>query len=250
MTRTERLGLVVLAIGGALGVIVGGGPVGLIFAAICLVVGFVLFVASEARGTGKGPTGARTPGPGLQKTRILVLVKEIHARPEKSGRFHEIRDPGEPDLEFEVFASCWLVNETDLPLKVIEEPQLTVTTSDGSTRVAEPIKADLKKWRLGSLVKDPWDADIVRAAQEPMAELDTGEPLECGVPRQGWLHFRIRNLSPSEFMTAGMELSITDSQLCTHVGTAKEPRHLPGRVWPAAADSTRFGGDKEAISPA
>ncbi len=246
MTRTERLGLVVLAIGGALGVIVGGGPVGLIFAAICLVVGFLLFVASEARGTGKAPT----PGPALQKTRILVLVKEIHARPLRSGRFTEIRDSSEPDLEFEVFASCWLVNETDLLLKVIEEPQLTVRTSDGSTRVAEPIKADLKKWRLGSLVKDPWDTDIVRAAQEPMSELDTVEPLECGVPRQGWLHFRIRNLSPSEFMTAVMELSIRDSLLCTHVGTAKGPRHLPGRVWPAAADNARFGGDQEAISPA
>lgn len=236
MSKTKRLGLIVLTVGGVLGLVVGGGPAGLVVAAVCLVVGLVLLVASQARGTDTTPSTAPRLGSARKKTQVLVLVKEIHARPQRNGKLQEIRDPNELGLELEVFVNCWLVNETDLPLQIVEGPQLTLRASDGSSRLGERISSDLENWRLGKLVKDEWDPDIVRAVQEPILELSTTAPLECGLPRQGWLHFRLRNLSPSGFKTGAVELSIKDSFSCTHVGVASGPRHLPGKIWPFAPD--------------
>ncbi len=239
-----------LTAGAALGFIVGGGPAGLVFASVSLIIGLVLVVASKAQGT--GPRDARHSAE--QETRILVLLKDIHARPQRRGKFQEIRDPNEPDLDFEVFVNCWLVSETDIPLRISEGPQLTLRTSDGSTTVGEQISADLENWRLGNLVVDEWDNDTVRTAQERILELNTTEPLECGVPREGWLHFRVRNVSPSEFRTAVIELSVKGSLCCTHVGIASCPRHLPGRIWPFVASSVSawssrrfFGSDKPQV---
>jgi len=231
MSKPTHIGLCVLVAGGALSFIVGGGPAGLVFAAMCLMIGLVLLVASRAQGI--GPKG--TPHAAPQETRILVLLKDIHARPQRGGKFQEITEPNQPDLEFEVFVNCWLLSETDFPLGIAEAPHLTIKASDGSTRVGERISADLENWRLGNLVADQWDTDIVRAAQKRILELNTTEPLECGVPREGWLHFRVRNVTPSEFRTGVMELSLKDSRSCTHVGIAGGPRHLPGRVWPFVA---------------
>jgi hypothetical protein len=237
MSKPARVGLGVLTAGGALGFVVGG-PAGLALAAVCLIIGVVLVVASTAQGT--GPVHSDTPQAVRQETRILVLLKDIHARPQRCGKFQEISEPNQRDLEFEVFVNCWLLNETDLPLKIAEAPQLTLKAPDGSTKVGERISADLENWRLGNLVADQWDAEIVRTVQESILELNTSEPLECGVPREGWLHFRVRNVTPSEFRTGVMELSVKDSHSCVHVGIANGPRHLPGRVWPFVVSSV-FG---------
>src|SRR6266576_1997446 len=131
MSKPERLGPVVLTVGGALGLVLGSGPMGLVFAAVCLVVGLVLVVTSTARGTMAEPGDAQTPHPAHKKAQVLVLVKDVHARPQRGGGYREIRDPNETDLEFEVFIHCWLLNETDLPLQIVEELQLTLKTSDG-----------------------------------------------------------------------------------------------------------------------
>src|SRR5215471_6574573 len=114
MLKPERVGLIVLACGAVVGLIIGG-PFGLALATVCLVVGLVLVVTTEAMGTRNKkpdiPTGANQP-----KSQVLILVKEVHARPQLGGRFQEIRDPDQTDLQFEVFANCWLVNDTDEPL--------------------------------------------------------------------------------------------------------------------------------------
>lgn len=248
MSKPERLGLVVLTVGGTLGVVMGGGPAGLVLAAVCLVVGLVLVVSAA---TGRGPASnvTQTLHPASQKTRVLVLVKEVHARPQRGGKFREIRDPNETDLEFEVFTHCWMLNETELPLQIVERIQLTLRTSDGSTRLGEQVSSDLSSWRLGTLVKDEWDADVVRAAQERLSELNLVAPLECGVPRQGWLHFRFRDVSPSELKTGAMALSIKDSFSSTHVGVATGPRHLPGRIWPSVASGVSVGKSEGVASP-
>jgi hypothetical protein len=248
MSKAKLLGLAILTVGGVLGLVVDGGPAGLVFAALCLVLGLVLLVASEARGTEPASTGGHRFRPAPQITRVLILVKEVHARPQRGGKFQEIRDPDEPDLEFEVFINCWLLNETDLRLQIVAGPQLSLRTSDGSTRLGERISADLENWRLGNLVKDEWDADIVRAAQERILDLNTTDPLECGVPREGWLHYRIRNLSPSQFRTGTMELSIKDSLSGAHVGVVSGPRHLAGRVWPFVAKSASAGRSEGAAT--
>jgi hypothetical protein len=237
--RPKRLGLVILTVGGALGFVLGG-TVALLFAAACLVVGLVMLVVSEARGTRK----AQGTGPyskSQEKAQILILLKEIHTRPQRNGKFQDIGDPDESGLEFEVFVDCWLLNETDLPLHIVEPIQLTLKASDGSTRHGERINSDLENWRLGSLVKDEWNADKVRAAQEQISELNTTEPLECGVPRQGWLHFRLRDIRPSDLRAGPIELVIKDSLSLTHVGRASGPCHMPGKIWPYIAKGAPSG---------
>jgi hypothetical protein len=161
MSRPELWGLIVLGAGIVVG-LVSGGPAGLVLAAVCLVVGLVLFVASEAMGTkhsGVNPNTASTE----QKASVLVLVKEVHARPQRGNKFQEISDPHQADLEFEVFANCWMINVTDEPLG-IRELQFSLRIAEGSATVLQRIRGDLANWRLGRL-KDELDSWGVRYLQ-------------------------------------------------------------------------------------
>jgi hypothetical protein len=239
VSKAKRLGLVILTVGGALGFVLGG-TAALLFAAVCLVVGLVTLVVSEARGTRK-TQGTGPHSESQEKAQILILLKEIHARPQRNGRFQEIGDSDESGLEFEVFVNCWLLNETDLPLRIVEPIQLIIGASDGSRKFGERVSSELQNWRLGSVVKDEWNPDKVRAAQEKISELSTTEQLQCGVPRQGWLHFRFRDIRPSDFRTGVMELMVKDSASSAHVGRASGPRHLPGKIWPYIPSSAPIG---------
>ena len=228
MSRQKILGLVTLGVGGALGFAIRG-PNGLGVGAIFLVVGLALLFASEAR-------GLITPG-GSHKPRVLVLLKDVHARPQKDGKFQQIVDNNQAGLEFEVFVSCWFVNESDFVVQLAGDVQLSLGSPGGSRAVAERISGDLNQWRLGSLVRDEWDTNTIRARQESMPELDLAPPLPCGVPRHGWAHFRLRGITPAQFRTGVLRLSVKDSQSNTYEGIGKA-RHLPGRVWPAASAQT------------
>ena len=232
--KPERLGLIVLAGGAVVGLIIGG-PFGLALAAVCLVVGLVLVVTTEAMGTRHKkpdiPTGANQP-----KSQVLFLVKEVHARPQLGGRFQEILDPDQADLQFEVFANCWLVNDTDEPLH-LRGLRMWLRRGDGMDVSLKRIVGDLEGWRLGRL-RDDLDADGLRyihASQETMPELDLKESLQGGVAREGWLHFRVQNVSPSELKKAPITVSVQDSRGRIHVGTVKGPHQVPGRVWPFKA---------------
>jgi hypothetical protein len=199
-----------------------------------------MFVVSEARGTTQKDAAQKSEGV-RETARVLVLVKEVHARPQRNGKFREIGNTDESGLEFEVFVNCWLLNETDLPLLIVDPIQLTIGARDGSRKVGERVSSDMENWRLGSLVKDEWNTDKVRAVQDKLSELSTTDPLECGVPRQGWLHFRFRDILPSDFRVGPMELIVKDAMSSTHVGRASGPRHLPGKVWPYIPNSSTTG---------
>ncbi len=215
-----------------------GGAFGLVCASVCLIVGLVMVVASEARGT--KPEAGLSSAPRL-RTRLLVAIKEVHARPHQGGKFRAIHDPDQPDLELEVFLRCWLVNETDLPLR-IDSLQLELQGSEGPPRVAEQVCGDFDRWQLGALQEEWKDWDMrLRVEMEGVAELDTATPLECGVAREGWLHFRFRRVTPAEFRSAPMQVSIRDSHAQVHVGSAAGVRHLPGRIWPVLAAVARAG---------
>ena len=214
----------ILAVGGALGFVLRE-PVGLALGAVFLVVGLGVFFASEA-------WGLITQG-SARRARVLVLLKDIHARPQKGGKFREIVDNDEAGLELEVFVNCWFLNESDFVVQLVGEVQFNVITRGGACKVAERVPSDLGQWRLGSLVRDEWDTDIVRARQEEMPELSIAEPLACGVPRHGWMHFRLRETTPIEFKNGILQLSVNDSHGDSHQGIGKA-RFLPGRVWPAA----------------
>ena len=210
--------------GAVLGVFIGG-QTGLGLATVFLVVGFGLFFAGDARGLAAMGT--------KPKARILVLLKEVHARPQSGGKFQQIDESDDSALEFEVFVSCWFLNESDVPVQVTQEVELSVKALDGSVKLAQRIPGDLDKWRLGSLVRDEWDIDIVRARQEEMRELSLEKPLECGAPRHGWAHFRFDHACPSELKTGELRLSVKDVFSTAHEGVAtRQVRHLPGRIWP------------------
>lgn len=222
-----------LACGAVAGLIIGG-PFGLALAAICLVVGLVLLVTTEAMGTRKKPeipTGTDQP-----KSEVLILVKEVHARPQLGGRFQEIRDPNQTDLQFEVFANCWLVNDTDEAL-TLKGLRMWVRRGDGQDVSLTRIVGDLEGWRLGRLRDDvdSFGLHYIHAAQETMSELDLKEPLQGGVAREGWIHFRLQNVSPSELQVAPITVSVQDARGHMHIGSAKGPHQVPGRVWPFKA---------------
>jgi hypothetical protein len=234
MLKPERLGLIVLACGAVAGLIIGG-PFGLALAAVCLVVGLVLIVTTEAMGTRRKrpeiPTGDNQP-----KSQVLILVKEVHARPQIGGRFQEIRDPNQTDLQFEVFANCWLVNDTDEPL-TLKGLRMWVRRSDGLDVSLKRIVGDLVGWRLGRLRDDvdTFGLHYIHAAQETMSELDLKEPLQGGVAREGWVHFRVQNVSPGELKVAPITVSVQDARGHMHIGSAKGPHQVPGRIWPFKA---------------
>jgi hypothetical protein len=234
MLKPERVGLIVLACGAVIGLIIGG-PFGLALATVCLVVGLVLVVTTEAMGTRNKkpeiPTGANQP-----KSQVLILVKEVHARPQLGGRFQEIRDPDQTDLQFEVFANCWLVNDTDEPL-LLKGLRMWLRRGNGMDVSLKRTAGDLGGWRLGRLRDDvdTWGVRYIQAAQETMSELDLKEPVQGGVAREGWIHFRVQSVSPSELKKAPITVSVQDSRGRMHLGTAKGPHHVPGRVWPFKA---------------
>lgn len=223
-----------LTCGAVAGLIIGG-PFGLALAAVCLVVGLVLIVTTEAMGiSGKRPeipAGANQP-----KSQVLILVKEVHARPQIGGRFQEIRDPNQTDLQFEVFANCWLVNDTDEP-QTLRGLRMWVRRSDGVDISLKRIVGDLVGWRLGRLRDDvdTFGLHYIQAAQETMSELDLKEPLQGGVAREGWVHFRVQNISPGELKVAPITVSVQDARGYMHIGSAKGPHQVPGRVWPFKA---------------
>jgi hypothetical protein len=176
------------------------------------------------------------------KTPVLVHVKEVHARPQRDGKFQEISDPNQTDLQFEVFANCWLVSQISLPV-AITELQLVLRKADGSTVGMERVSGDFENWRLGRFKAD-LDSEGLRylqAAQEEISELDVTEPLQGGVARAGWLHCRLQSTTPAEFKAASVELTVKDAHGHIHLGIARGPHHMPGQVWPFVHTSAQAG---------
>jgi hypothetical protein len=230
MSKPEWFGLAVLACGAVFGFALGG-ALGLGIACGCLIVGLVLLVAKEALNTGKKPAA---PDISAQSaTHILVLLKEVHARPQRAGKFQEISNPHQTGLQFELFVHCWLVNDTDERLG-IANLRLSLTKPGATPVVLERIGGDLGNWRLGRLRDevDSWGVRYLQAAQEPMSDLRNEEPLEGGSTRQGWLHLRAEGLTPAEMKHAKLELEVIDSHLRSHLGQVSGPHQIPGRVWP------------------
>jgi len=230
MLKLEWIGLAVLGCGAVFGFLLGG-AFGLAFAGICLVVGLVLFVASEALGSKRK---SLDPAASSQSdTHLIVQLKEVHVRPQKAGKFREITDPNQTGLEFEIFLHCWLANDADDHLG-ITTTRLTLTKTGGTPVLLDRISGEMQNWKLGRLRDelDSWGLRYLQAAQETMPELRTEEPLQAGACRQGWLHVRVEGLTPEEMKNACFELEVIDSHMASHAGKLKGPHAIPGRVWP------------------
>jgi hypothetical protein len=225
MSKRDYLAYIIIGLGVGLGFIVGGrlglaiGIVGTIAGLVFL--GFVLM--STPAGPESQPVDAALAYSAHQETKILLMVRDAHAR----------QVPESEADDFDVFLNVWLLSETELDLG-IKECQLKITAPGSSTMVCERISGDLEKWHLGKEKEewDMWNTSDVHAVRESILELNTTEPLKVGVRREGWLHFRIQNISPEQFKTVGMEVLIEDSLSHKHVAAVNCPRHLPGKVWP------------------
>ena len=238
MSKLWVLGFGVVGVGAVFAFLLDDSA-GVAFASVCLIVGLVLMVAAEARGLVSKPVGAKANSTGRKQAQVMVLVKgEAHAYPQRDGKFQEIHDPNQSDLEFEVFVNCWLLLTAEISLR-IADLQLTLKGADRFTRVGERVCGDLKNWHLRKeerVSEEDSDGNI-RTVHVSLAELDTSEPLECGAPREGWLHFRFRNVTPSEFKKGSLEFSVRDSLSHRHAAVASKVRHLPGSIWPIPAES-------------
>jgi len=248
MSKPEWTGLAVLGCGAVFGFLVGG-TFGLALAGICLVVGLVLLVASEALGTKRKAADPQTPA--HSDTHLIVQLKEVHARPQRAGKFQEINDPDQSGLEFEVFVHCWIANDTDEHLG-ITTTRLTLTRPGGSPVPLVQVSNDMQNWKLGRLRDelDPWGVRYLQAEQETLAALCTDEPLEGGSSRQGWLHVRAEGLTPKEMQSACLELEVIDSHMASHVGESRGPHQIPGRVWPFRAERTGIVSATPSVAPA
>jgi hypothetical protein len=226
VTKHDRLAYGVMPLGVALGIVVSG-RAGFICGAIGVLAGLVWIIISSAK---RGSFDTH------EKTEILVLVQEAHARALPQN-----------DSDFDVFLRASLTSRTQFDLG-IKEIQLTITASDSSShwsglqspRLADRISGDLDKWHMG---KERGQANMketyVQTARESVPELNTTQPLKIDTPRVGWLHFRLRNITPQEFRTAPMELSVEDALFHKHVVAVNCARHLPGKVWPVRGRKTQ-----------
>jgi hypothetical protein len=213
---------------------------GMLGASVCLIVGLAMIVASEVQGLVSKPNGADANSKGRKPARVLILVKgEVHTYPHRDGRFQEMADPKQTDLEFDVFIQCWLLLVAEMTLR-ITDLRLTLRGAHGSIRVGEQVKGDLNSWQLryggGHEQESGWAIVPPRKTPASLTEMDTAAPLECGAPREGWLHFRIRNTTPSELRDGSLEFSVEDFFSDVHVAVASRIL-LPGRVSPIPASA-------------
>lgn len=247
MSKPEWFGLALLGCGAVFGFLLGG-AFGVVFACVCLVVGLVLLVAAEALGTKR--KSAHPKASSESPTHLLVLLKEVHARPHRDGKFQEITGPYQTGLEFEIFVHCWLVNDTDERMG-ITTTRLTLTKPGGSPVLLERVFGDLENWKLGRLHDelDSWGVRYLQAAQEPVAELRWEDPLEGGSSREGWLHLRADGLTPAEMQNARLELEVLDSHMASHVGEVSGPHQIPGRIWPFRPEAAHAGTMPVAAKP-
>jgi hypothetical protein len=251
MSRSGVLGLGLIGLGAVLAYFHDNFS-GMLFASVCLIVGLLMIVASEAQGLVSKPRGASSNSTGRKQPQIVVLVKrEVHAYPQHDGRFQEIDDPNQTELEFEVFINCWLLLAAEMTLR-IADLQLTLKGPDGSTKVGERVTGDLKNWQLreerGSEEESDWPKGTTRKAPAGLPELDWAAPLECGAPREGWLHFRIRSTTPSELKNGSLEFSFRDFFSNMHGAVASKVL-LPGGVRPIPASAPSAPDGKKDDEP-
>jgi len=222
-----------------------GGLFGVIGAITCFGLGS-WYIASRAKFTIRRDQTERQPlldqsQPAPERSsELLVMVKEVHAySPSAIG---SAVPSNNSKTDFELFIHVWLVSQTEMA-KQIKDAQLRIRDSPAPIS-AERIVGDLDKWYLDSDKEksDMWDTYFERV-RERLVELNMAKLIECGVPVEGWLHFRVRNISPSEYTAARMELCIDESSSVTHVGIVNSTRYLSGQARVCAL------GDPPHISP-
>jgi hypothetical protein len=229
MSKPDRVayGVIVLAIAAGCAV---GGRAGIILGVVGGLLGsglLVWLIVSSAKHEEAGETSpasdysAPEAYAAHEETKIFLIVRDAHARALP-----------ESDSGFDIFLNLWLASETEFDV-AMSDFQLTLTASDGAARSGERISGDLEKWHLGKEREesDMWDT-YVHASLERVPELNTAEALHVGIPREGWLHFRLQNITPEEFRTQPMGLTLIDAFSHVHLALVTCPRHLPGKVWP------------------
>ena len=150
-------------------------------------------------------------------TRVCVEIKEAHAY--AGTKVTDVRAASDAKPGFDVFISVSLVSEMPSPLSV-RDCHLKIGMPEGKARLGEWIKGDLGNWRIQTEREegDLWDTWIT-TLKAGIAELNTVEPLQYGVRRVGWLHFRVRDITASQLQNGSMYVAVEDSLSGVHVGS-------------------------------
>jgi hypothetical protein len=98
----------------------------------------------------------------------------IQVYPQRDGKFHELQDPNQSNVEFELFIYCWLVLGSELSLR-IADLQLTLKGADeGLAFVRDYVFARSHADLLS--VRGPYNkAPKVPVAKPVMSDLDDFE---------------------------------------------------------------------------
>ena len=220
-----------------------GGRAGVAVSVLSFTVGLGL-LGTHLTISRRGNHAQQAPPVSKQATEVLVIVKEAHAYNGSGQNPESVTDSKQANSELDVFLRVWLVSESETEV-AIKSCQLKIAASGGQTRTEEPTLGNLENWHIDTDKEetDLWDTHIERV-REPLEELNTSGALECGAPREGWLHFRFRDVTPSDYKAASMELLVEDTLSVTNVATVDCPRYLSGKV------ERNELGDPPHISPA
>jgi hypothetical protein len=126
-----------------------------------------------------------------------------------------------------IFLQIWVVNLKETPT-TIKESKLTVFT-DGKSIQSEPVR-DISKWHQHlKLEGQQHGLKVIRDEREKLDPLDE-EPLQHGIPLEGWLCFLVQNTRDSLLDKAKIQLILVDSFGRRHFHESHSPWPCKGAI--------------------
>jgi hypothetical protein len=167
-----------------------------------------------------------------EKPSIRVEVREVLTQSRLYKKLKHVADISDPNLGFDVFVKLWIVNEASFPVTVRD---YSMCLDIGTSRVrAKRIQGDLHKWRIDETEETVkmWGetrTDHSQREMTPDIEVTSGQSLERGLHREGWLHFLLENTRLSSVEGGTVVVTVEDSLLEKHEGYLKGSPKSPQR---------------------
>jgi hypothetical protein len=133
---------------------------------------------------------------------------------------------GDYTIDLYIFLRVWVVNQREIPTTV-KQWKLTVV-GEGKSTDAELIE-DISRWHQHMKVREQLHGmDIIRDIRDRLVEFPA-QPLQHGIPVEGWICFLVRNTRESLIEKGYITLTVVDSFGHKYRVTSKGP-------WPCKGD--------------
>ena len=130
-------------------------------------------------------------------------------------------------VDLYIFLRVWVVNKKEAPT-VPKEWTLTVVA--GNQKLKAEHVPDISKWQQHSkLEKQHLGFTMIEDIRENLTALGS-QPLQHGIPVEGWLCFVVRGTNDNLLQGATLRLTLTDSFGRKHTLKKKEPWHCKGSM--------------------